>query len=116
MWTENIQSRRQQEKQKLEDYYQQLITKSKELNNVYRENCSERIQFLTNHYLNQRNELIELWKDREAFRVEIETKNSSLNYLLKRGKDAKTAAKAQEDAAEAERLKQEAKNAKTKKK
>jgi chromosome segregation ATPase len=105
--------RRQHEREKLEEYYQKLQSKSKELASVYRSNCAERIESLTNQYLSQRNELTEKWKEREAYRQEIENKNASLSYLLKRGKDAKQAAKAKEDAEEAERLKLEAKNAKT---
>jgi hypothetical protein len=105
--------RRQHERDKLEEYYQKLQSKSKELASIYRSNCAERIKSLTNQYLDQRNELTEKWKEREAYRQEIENKNASLNYLLKRGKDAKLSAKTKEDAEEAERLKQEAIKAKT---
>lgn len=116
LWSESVSARRAEEKQKLEDYYQKLVSASKELTTVYRNNCTERLNLLSQQYLGQRSELLEIWKDREAYRQEIETKNASLNYLLKRGKDARATAKQQEDAAEAERLKQEAKNAKNNKK
>lgn len=97
-------------KENIETSYEQLTTKSSELLEIYRETCKQRILTLTENYRLQRNEMLSMYQERERYRQEIENKNKSLMVLLKRGKDAKQVARDKEAAAEAERLKQEAKN------
>ena len=113
-WNELVLKTRQEEKERIDNYYQRLLTRSDEISELYRVESKQRVEKLSEVYRSQRNEMADIWNLREQFRVETEKKNAGLYYLLKRGKDAKTAAAASEAAAEAERLKQEAKNKKKK--
>ncbi len=115
-WLEAVQKTREDERVRIEQHYQMLLTKSKEINELYRKESKERIAELSKTYRAQRQEMAQIWELREQYRIDTEKKNASLAATLKRGKEAKAAAGAAEAAAEAERLKQEAKNAKGKKK
>lgn len=110
-----VKKTREEEKDRIDNYYNKLIQRSEEINELYRSESKARVQTLSETYRAQRKEMTDIWFLREQFRIETEKKNAGLYYLLKRGKDAKTAAAAKEAADEAERLKQEAKNKKGKK-
>ena len=115
-WVQAVQQTRDHEKQLIEEQFQLLLSRSSALNDSYRSETAERIKYLSAKMREQRAELAQVLQERERIRLDTERKNAALATLLKRGKDAKTAAANAEAAAEAERLKQEAKNAKTKKK
>jgi hypothetical protein len=103
------------EKDAIETQYQTLLSKTLQLNSLYRNESKGRIQVLNTTFRAQREEMSTIWGEREKYRIETEERNASLNALLKRGKDAKSAAATAEIDAETERLKQEAKNSKKKK-
>ena len=115
-WVEAVQKTRGEEKERIEEHFKTLMSKTKEINELYRKESKERIMELSKRYRAQRAEMAQVWELREKYRIDTEKKNASLAATLKRGKEAKAAAAAAEAAAEAERLKQEAKNAKGKKK
>lgn len=115
-WDTMVKEKVEESREQIESSYQQLTITSSQLLESYRDHCKSRILQLTEQYRIQRNTLIGIFTERERYRQEIENKNKSLTILLKRSKDAKQNAKDKEAAIEAERLKQEAKMMKGKKK
>eukprot|EP01033_Poteriospumella_lacustris_P007512 gene7512-5400_t len=83
---------------------------------AFQQHVAARVAAVAQRLQAQRAQQAALWDAREQVRADYEAKNQALYALLRRARDAKAAAAANEAAAEAERLKNEAKNAKGKKK
>jgi len=54
-----------------------------------KQSIKERIEEIIEKNNVNKMELIQIWQLRENYRLQVETKNNSLNYLLQRAKDAK---------------------------
>ncbi|RYG96138.1 hypothetical protein EON65_54865 [archaeon] len=75
---------------------------------------NNRIESLSSLHTKQRLQLAQIWNKREAFRYECSSKNTALNYLLKRASDARGVCRDNEEKERIEREKLEAKNKKKK--
>jgi uncharacterized phage infection (PIP) family protein YhgE len=115
-WEAEVSRRRNEDAQQIETLYQQLNQRLTTFYSDMRQDYLQQLSTLQQQLLTGRQELVQSYQPREKYRVEIDNKNNALYHLLKRAKDAKATAAAQEAAAEAERLKQEAKMNKGKKK
>lgn len=113
-WMQAAQTRRIDNRQRNEAVYDRIRARAIEFGASYREEVKHRIHELRDLQKKQRLELAQTWTQRETYRFEAEAKNASLQYLLRRAKDAKQQAKDMEAAAELERQKNEAKKAKKK--
>jgi hypothetical protein len=117
-WQELVRRRRESDAAQREAHFQRLVRFVDETLTVqfFQQECVSRVQLVQRRLQEQRREQVAIWDEREKVRRDYESKNQALYALLRRAKDAKANALAAEAAAEAERLKQEAKSNKGKKK
>lgn len=113
-WMQAAQSRRIDNKQRNEAFYERIRARAIELSALYRSDLNHRIHDLYTLHKQQRLQLAEAWNPREVYRIETEAKNTALAYALQRAREAKQVMREKEEAAALEQQKLEAKKAKKK--
>jgi hypothetical protein len=91
---EEIEKRKQSkevEKKISESKFQEISAKFSNFNVELRKNTQKKIEELIENANENALKMSSLWIERESYRLDVEEKNASLNYLLKRAADAKIA-------------------------
>ena len=85
---ETAYERREKERAASHQRFVDISAKFVEFNVKLREETKSRVNSMADECVNDLTEMSTLWPAREAFRVEAETRNAALNYILNRSKVA----------------------------
>ncbi len=80
--------KRAQEKIASEQKFVEISQRFVTFNAQLREDTKTRLKYLVESAYEDAHEMAKLWAPREEYRIEAETKNAALNYLLNRSKEA----------------------------
>lgn len=81
-------SRREQEVKFKEESYRDLMEKFTKYNQILQQDTITRIEEIVHAAHSTNASILPLWRDREAYRIDVEAKNKALIALIEKGKDA----------------------------